>query len=213
MCVSIYIYIYIYLQPWKGAFQVSYLIELWEYDNLFHELLEPNRSDSHFTGSSIYKRGIFYWMAHGFALTSNKKGRKKYYITSFLYWLKLRCCVKRRIAIRIRYTIKTPSVPLLKISQRWNLSEFPFTDPIFHRINPPLLLYMNMWSLTCLEAWDNVLLLILLPIFDIGSFIVNLYLPYLLDELRGLVYRYNLCNFMVYTWIGEFLFGRLQLLS
>ena len=26
---------------------------------------------------------------------------------------------------------------LLKISQRWNLSEFPFTDPIFHRIDPP----------------------------------------------------------------------------
>lgn len=27
---------------------------------------------------------------------------------------------------------------LLTISQRWNISEFPFTDPIFHRIDPPL---------------------------------------------------------------------------
>ena len=63
--------------------------------------------------------------------------------------------------------------------------EFAFTDPIFHRIDPPFLLYMNMWSSACLEARENVLLLILLPVFDTGSFIANLYLSYLLDELRG----------------------------
>ena len=44
---------------------------------------------------------------------------------------------------------------------------------------------MNMWSLACLEAGEPVLLLILLPVFDTGSFITNLYLPYLLDALRG----------------------------
>jgi cytochrome b559 alpha subunit len=42
-----------------------------------------------------------------------------------------------------------------------------------------------MWSSACLEARENVLLLILLPVFDTGSFIANLYLSYLLDELRG----------------------------
>ncbi|KAK3230494.1 hypothetical protein Dsin_002375 [Dipteronia sinensis] len=42
-----------------------------------------------------------------------------------------------------------------------------------------------MWSSACLEAQENVLLLILLPVFDTGSFIANLYLSYLLDELRG----------------------------
>ena len=69
---------------------------------------------------------------------------------------------------------------ILTISQRFFFSEFPFTDPIFHRIDPPLFLYMNMWSSACLEARENVLLLILLPVFDTGSFIANLYLPYLL---------------------------------
>jgi len=44
---------------------------------------------------------------------------------------------------------------------------------------------MNMWSSACLEARENVLLLIFLPVFDTGSFIANLYLPYLLDELKG----------------------------
>ena len=29
----------------------------------------------------------------------------------------------------------------------------------------------------------------------------------------SLVHRYDLCNFMVYSWIGKFLFGRLQLLN
>ncbi|KAK9663523.1 hypothetical protein RND81_O272400 [Saponaria officinalis] len=31
-----------------------------------------------------------------------------------------------------------------------------------------------------------------------------------LFRFRGLVYRYNVCNFMVYSWVGQFLFGRLQ---
>jgi len=109
--------------------------------------------------------------------------RKKeilYHFFSILIEISLLCQKRRRIAILIRYTLKTPSVPLLKISLKFNLSEFPFTDPIFHRIDPPLFLYMNMWSSACLEARENVLLLILLPVFDTGSFIANLYLPYLL---------------------------------
>ncbi|KAJ9535853.1 hypothetical protein OSB04_un000996 [Centaurea solstitialis] len=35
-----------------------------------------------------------------------------------------------------------------------------------------------MWSSACLEAQENVLLLILLPVFATGSFIALLYLPY-----------------------------------
>ena len=89
--------------------------------------------------------------AHGSALTSNKKGRKKYYITSFLYWLKLHCCVRRRIAIWIWYTLKTHLVPLLKISQRWNLSEFPFTDPI----SVDLVYSKDTLSTTVDGSWNN----------------------------------------------------------
>ena len=33
--------------------------------------------------------------------------------------------------------------------------------------------------------------------------------PLCLFRFRGLVHRYNLCNFMVYPWISKFLFGRL----
>ncbi|KAG5615252.1 hypothetical protein H5410_015076 [Solanum commersonii] len=35
-----------------------------------------------------------------------------------------------------------------------------------------------MWSSACLEAHENVRLLKLLPVFDTGSFIALLYLPY-----------------------------------
>ncbi|KAK1259668.1 hypothetical protein QJS04_geneDACA017992 [Acorus gramineus] len=35
-----------------------------------------------------------------------------------------------------------------------------------------------MWSSACLEARENALLLILLPVFDTGLFIALLYLPY-----------------------------------
>ncbi|KAL9367160.1 hypothetical protein Peur_038359 [Populus x canadensis] len=31
--------------------------------------------------------------------------------------------------------------------------------------------------------------------------------------LKGLVHMYNLCNLMVYLWIGQFLFEKLQLLN
>ncbi|TYH38327.1 hypothetical protein ES332_D12G102800v1 [Gossypium tomentosum] len=40
---------------------------------------------------------------------------------------------------------------------------------------------------TCLEARENVLLRIFLPVFETGSFIANLYLPYLLNELWGTI--------------------------
>lgn len=63
---------------------------------------------------------------------------------------------------------------LLTISQRCNLSEFEFTDSSFTESIP----YENIWSSVCLEAQENVLLLILLPVFDTGSFIALLYLPY-----------------------------------
>ncbi|KAK7234255.1 hypothetical protein RIF29_47060 [Crotalaria pallida] len=39
-----------------------------------------------------------------------------------------------------------------------------------------------MWSSTCLEAQENVLLLILLPVFDTGLFIALQYPPYSLRE-------------------------------
>lgn len=41
------------LEPREGDFQISHRIKLWEYENLFRELVEPNSSDSHFSGSSI----------------------------------------------------------------------------------------------------------------------------------------------------------------
>ena len=62
---------------------------------------------------------------------------------------------------------------------------------------------MNMWSSACLEARENVLLLILLPVFDTGSFIANLYLPYLLDELRGLVIRQHGFSFLFWYRFGS----------
>ena len=39
---------------------------------------------------------------------TTSKGRKKLFSTSFQYWLKVRCCVRRRIAILIRYTLRRP---------------------------------------------------------------------------------------------------------
>ncbi|CAK7324919.1 unnamed protein product [Dovyalis caffra] len=69
---------------------------------------------------------------------------------------------------------------ILTISQRFNFSEFSFTDLIFYGIDP-LLTVQEYVELTCLEAQENVLLLILLPVFDIGSFIALLYLPYSLQ--------------------------------
>ena len=60
-----------------------------------------------------------------------------------------------------------------------------------------------MWSWACLEAQENVLLLILLPVFDTGSFIANLYLPYLLDELRGLVIRQHGFCFLFWYRFGS----------
>ena len=39
-------------------------------------------------------------------------------------------------------------------------------------------MYKNFGSSACLEARENVLLLILLPVFDTGLFIALLYLPY-----------------------------------
>lgn len=116
-------------------------------------------------------------MAHGSTLISNKKGRKNFSNTSFRYWLKLRCCGRRRIAILIRYTLKTPSV------QYWRSHKYPFSVNFYLLISSftksiVLWLYKNMWSSACLEAQENVLLLILLPVFDTGSFIALLYLPY-----------------------------------
>ncbi|KAJ6852060.1 photosystem II protein V [Iris pallida] len=48
-------------------------------------------------------------------------------------------------------------------------------------------MYKNLWSSACLEARENVLLLILLPVFDTGSFIALLYLPYSLRVGYSLV--------------------------
>lgn len=57
--------------------------------------------------------GIFYWIVrivHSYTSTSKKKRRKQISSTAFRYRLKLRCCVRRRIAILIRYILKIPSV-------------------------------------------------------------------------------------------------------
>ena len=76
-------------------------------------------------------------MAHGSALTSNKKGRKKCCLTSFLYWLKLRCCVRRRIAILIRYTLKTPSVHYWRSHKDEISVNFRLLIPSFTEAIPP----------------------------------------------------------------------------
>lgn len=66
----------------------------------------------------------------------------------------------------------------MTISQRENISGFLFTDLIFYGINSPFWMYENFLSSTCLEVRGNVLSLILLTVFDTGSFIVLLYLFY-----------------------------------
>ncbi|TYG86065.1 hypothetical protein ES288_A13G105600v1 [Gossypium darwinii] len=62
---------------------------------------------------------------------------------------------------------------------------------------------MNMWSSACLEARENVLLRIFLPVFETRSFIANLYLSYLLNELRGLVIRQHGFSFLFWYRFGS----------
>ena len=68
---------------------------------------------------------------------TTSKGRNKLFSTSFQYWLKVHCCVRRRIAILIRYTLKTPSVQYWR-SHKDFFSEFTFSDLIFYGIDPLL---------------------------------------------------------------------------
>lgn len=62
----------------------------------------------------------------------------KLYSISFQSVLKLRCCVRRRIAILIRYTLKAPLVQYWRSHPFFDFSEFPFTDLIFYGIDPLL---------------------------------------------------------------------------
>lgn len=155
---------------------------------IFHELLEP--IDSHFTKmiTFYYEASketfilqnarswrIFCWITHSYTYTKNKRN-----YVGFRILIKTALLCQRKDSytdsVYSKYTFGT----ILTILQRLNISSFLFTDPIFYRIDSPFWLYKNMWSSACLEARENVLLLILLPVFDTGSFIALLYLPYLL---------------------------------
>lgn len=60
----------------------------------------------------------------------HRQGRRKELCTiSFRYWLKLRCCVRGRIAILIRYTLNAPSV------QYWR-SHKDEISVVFHLLIP-----------------------------------------------------------------------------
>ena len=101
----------------KANFYISHLLKLCEYENLFRWI-----------------ERIFYWMEDDF--TSTSKGKKKLFSTYFWYYFKLRCCVRRRIAILIRYTLKTPSVQYWRshkdeISVNCHLLISSFTESIF----------------------------------------------------------------------------------
>lgn len=131
-------------------------------------LLKSKPSNSHFT----------WFMVHGFTATRKKKIERNF--LGLHYWLKLRCCVRRRIAILIRYTLNKPLVQYWRSHKDWISVNFHLLILSFTK-SIPFWLYKNMWSSACLEAQENVLLLILLPVFDIGSFIALLYLPYSLQ--------------------------------
>ena len=88
--------------------------------------------------------------------------------------MKFHCSVRRRIAILIRYTQKTPLVQNGRSNKDYISVNF-YLLILWNR--SPFWLYKNMWSSTCLEAQENVLLLILLPVSDTGLFIALLYLP------------------------------------
>ena len=96
-----------------------------EYDNIFHELLEP--IDSHF--SKIFTFTFYYEANNGNTLSykefeefsidllnnmqlcidkEQNKEEKNYVV--FRYPSRLRCCARGRIAILIRYTRNTPLV-------------------------------------------------------------------------------------------------------
>ena len=141
---------------------------------------------------SIEWHMVLHWQA-------TRKEERKSHLFSILIEIALLCQKK------VRYTDSVYSKDtlgtLLKISMKSQLISI-YWSHLSQNLSP-LLLYMNMWSSACLEAGENVLLLILLPVFDTGSFITNLYLPHLLDELRGLVIRQHGFSFLFWYRFGS----------
>lgn len=120
-----------------------------------------------------------------FCIDKQKKKKKErlYHFFSILIEIALLCQKKDSYtdSVYSKDTLGTTIEDLTKMKSQWISIYWSYLS----QNRSPFLLYMNMWSSACLEARENVLLLILLPVFDTGSFIANLYLPYLLDELRG----------------------------
>lgn len=102
-------------------------------------------------------------------------------------------------SVHSKDTLGTTIEDLTKIKSQWISIYWSYLS----QNQSPLLLYMNMWSSACLEARENVLLRIFLPVFETGSFIANLYLPYLLNELRGLVIRQHGFSFLFWYRFGS----------
>ena len=130
--------------------------------------------------------------------------RKKeilYHFFSILIEIALLCQKKDSYtdSVYSKDTLGTTIEDLTKMKSQWISIYWSYLS----QNRSPLLLYMNMWSSACLEARENVLLLIFLSVFDTGSFIANLYLPYLLDELRGLVIRQHGFSFLFWYRFGS----------
>ena len=149
----------------------------------------------------ILKKRNFLLNGTWFCIDKQQERKKEmlYHFFSILIEIALLCQKKDSYTDSVyshpRYTIED----LTKMKSQWISIYWSHLS----QNQSPLWLYMNMWSSACLEARENVLLLILLPVFDTGSFIANLYLPYLLDELRGLVIRQHGFCFLFWYRFGS----------
>ena len=127
---------------------------------------------------------VLHWQA--------RRKEERNVVVSLLYWLKLRCCVRRRIAILIRYTLKTPSVHYWRSHKDEISVNFHLLIPSFTESIPPFTVHeyveLSMSGSTGKRSFADI----------IRYWVIhnkNLYLPYLLDELRGLFVSTGLASF------------------
>lgn len=84
-----------FMNQYKPTYQIHILPDLW--------FLAPNQN-----GENIDE--FFEFSSEWWSRQTTRQRRKKLFRNSFQYKFKMRCCVRRRTAILIRYTLKTPSV-------------------------------------------------------------------------------------------------------
>ena len=121
--------------------------------------------------------GILYWLVQILYLQATRKEKINSLTLHFNTYFEISLLCQKKDSYTDSVYSKETFGTLLTISQRFDFIKWKFNDFIFFGVDP-LWLYKNMRSLTCLEARENVLLPILLLVFDTGSFIVLLYLPY-----------------------------------